>query len=263
MSWRENARDHAAVGGDRSRQDVHDRQPQRYSPRSSVFVDRRARIRLHRRAFGLWQEHVPAYYRRLRACERRCFAVERTADRPPGSRSRHDVSGAFAISLAHRHRERRMAARDEGIAETRAYGQGGRISRSRSSFSFRRSLSRPTERRNETARCPGTAVRPRSGNHAHGRAVRRARFPDPGIAAGGGVEGARAGGSVRINSASIQNWILPVAALAAWEILGRAGLTPRYLSTPSAILAALWEIALTGELFVALAASLYRVSVGF
>jgi ABC-type nitrate/sulfonate/bicarbonate transport system permease component len=68
---------------------------------------------------------------------------------------------------------------------------------------------------------------------------------------------------VRPNSASIQNWILPVAALAAWEILGRAGLLPRYLSTPSAILAALWEIALTGELFVALAASLYRVAVGF
>jgi ABC-type nitrate/sulfonate/bicarbonate transport system permease component len=68
---------------------------------------------------------------------------------------------------------------------------------------------------------------------------------------------------VRINAASIQNWILPVAALAAWEVLGRAGLLPRYLSTPSAILAALWELALTGELFVALAASLYRVSVGF
>src|SRR5262249_30768772 len=75
--------------------------------------------------------------------------------------------------------------RDEGIAETRAYRQGGRISRSCSSFSFRRSLSRPAERRNETARCPGTVVRARSGNHADGRAVRRARFPDPGIAAGG------------------------------------------------------------------------------
>ena len=56
---------------------------------------------------------------------------------------------------------------------------------------------------------------------------------------------------MRLNSASIQNWILPVAALAAWEILGRAGALPRYLSTPSAILAALWELALTGELFVA------------
>src|SRR6266702_1294094 len=84
-----------------------------------------------------------------------------------------------------------------------------------------------------------------------------------GPGAGRGIEGARAGGSVRPNSASIQNWILPVAALLAWEILGRAGLLPRYLSTPSAILAALWELALTGELFVALAASLYRVAVGF
>ena len=38
---------------------------------------------------------------------------------------------------------------------------------------------------------------------------------------------------------------------------------PRYLSFPSAILAALWELAITGELWVALAASLYRVSTGF
>jgi NitT/TauT family transport system permease protein/sulfonate transport system permease protein len=68
---------------------------------------------------------------------------------------------------------------------------------------------------------------------------------------------------VKINSATIQNWILPVAALVAWEIFGRAGMLPRYLSFPSAILAALWELAITGELFVALAASLYRVSAGF
>jgi ABC-type nitrate/sulfonate/bicarbonate transport system permease component len=68
---------------------------------------------------------------------------------------------------------------------------------------------------------------------------------------------------VRIRSASVQNWILPVATLIAWEILGRAGLLPRYLSWPSAILAALWELALSGELWVAVAASLYRVSIGF
>src|SRR5215831_15330719 len=103
---------------------------------------------------------------------------------PPGPDRGMMFQELSLFSLAHRHRERRMAARDEGIAETRAYRQGGRISRSRSSFSFRRSLSRPAERRDETARCPGTVVRARSGNHAHGRAVRRARFPDPGIAAG-------------------------------------------------------------------------------
>jgi ABC-type nitrate/sulfonate/bicarbonate transport system permease component len=68
---------------------------------------------------------------------------------------------------------------------------------------------------------------------------------------------------VRIKAASLQHGIVPIAVLAAWEIFGRAGMLPRYLSFPSAILEALWEITLTGELFTALAASLYRVSVGF
>ena len=68
---------------------------------------------------------------------------------------------------------------------------------------------------------------------------------------------------MKIRSATIQNWIVPVAALVAWEIFGRAGMLPRYLSLPSAILAALWELAVSGELLVALAASLYRVSTGF
>jgi ABC-type nitrate/sulfonate/bicarbonate transport system permease component len=68
---------------------------------------------------------------------------------------------------------------------------------------------------------------------------------------------------VRAPPAAIQHWIVPLAALAAWEILGSAGWLPRYLSTPSAIVAALWEIARTGELFVALGVSLYRVSAGF
>jgi ABC-type nitrate/sulfonate/bicarbonate transport system permease component len=68
---------------------------------------------------------------------------------------------------------------------------------------------------------------------------------------------------VRINSAAVQNWIVPVLVLAAWEGFGHAGLLPRYLSSPSAILLALWELASTGELWPALAASLYRVSAGF
>src|SRR5262249_18480899 len=68
---------------------------------------------------------------------------------------------------------------------------------------------------------------------------------------------------MRLKAASLQHLIRPVAALAPWGIFGRAGMLPRYLSFPSTILAALWEITLTGELFTALAASLYRVSVGF
>jgi NitT/TauT family transport system permease protein/sulfonate transport system permease protein len=62
---------------------------------------------------------------------------------------------------------------------------------------------------------------------------------------------------------AIQHWIVPVAVLAAWEGLGQAGLLPRYLSTPTLILAALWEVTSDGELVQALAVSLYRVSVGF
>jgi ABC-type nitrate/sulfonate/bicarbonate transport system permease component len=66
-----------------------------------------------------------------------------------------------------------------------------------------------------------------------------------------------------MNRNNLQHWIVPVAALAAWQIFGSAGVLPRYLSAPSAILAALRELASTGELFVALAVSLYRVLAGF
>jgi len=68
---------------------------------------------------------------------------------------------------------------------------------------------------------------------------------------------------VKAPSRSVQHWIVPLATLAAWELFGRTGLLPRYLSTPTLILAALWEITLDGELFSALASSLYRVSLGF
>jgi ABC-type nitrate/sulfonate/bicarbonate transport system permease component len=68
---------------------------------------------------------------------------------------------------------------------------------------------------------------------------------------------------VTIDSTRLQHWIVPLATVAAWEILGRAGILPRYLSTPGAILAGLWELSASGELFVALAASLFRVAAGF
>ena len=68
---------------------------------------------------------------------------------------------------------------------------------------------------------------------------------------------------MRARSALILNWTIPVAAVLAWEVFGRLDLLPRSLSVPSLIVAALWEIAVSGELFVALAASLYRVALGF
>ena len=68
---------------------------------------------------------------------------------------------------------------------------------------------------------------------------------------------------MRIKPALLLNWALPVATLVAWEVLGRLGLLPRYLSVPTLIVAALWEITVSGELATALAASLVRVTAGF
>jgi ABC-type nitrate/sulfonate/bicarbonate transport system permease component len=68
---------------------------------------------------------------------------------------------------------------------------------------------------------------------------------------------------VKLNAKTVQNWLIPVLVVVLWEGLGRTDLLPRYLSSPSAILEALWELAASGELFVALGVSLYRVSVGF
>ena len=68
---------------------------------------------------------------------------------------------------------------------------------------------------------------------------------------------------MRINWRVVQNWIVPVVVLVAWQLFGGAGMLPRYLSTPSAIVEGLWEMAATGELLAALAASLYRVTAGF
>lgn len=66
-----------------------------------------------------------------------------------------------------------------------------------------------------------------------------------------------------VASARLQNWIVPVGVVAAWQILGRAGALPQYLSYPSQIAAALWEVTADGELAVATAASLFRVIAGF
>lgn len=68
---------------------------------------------------------------------------------------------------------------------------------------------------------------------------------------------------MRIRAATLESWLIPVAVVLAWEVCGRSGMLPRYLSYPGAILEAFWELASTGELFVALAASLYRVAAGF
>src|SRR5262249_35888838 len=97
--------------------------------------------------------------------------------------------------------------------------------------------------------------------------LRRPACAGVGPAARGGAESARARGRrgrrVRIRRTLVLNWTIPVIVLVAWEVFGRLGALPRYLSAPSEIAAAFREIALSGELWVALAASLWRVSAGF
>src|SRR5262249_61192375 len=110
---------------------------------------------------------------------------------------------------------------------------------------------------------------PHPGGRAHGRVpqvggVRRSARAGLGPAARGSAQGAGAGGRrVRIRPALLLNWTLPVLTLVAWEVFGRLGMLPRYLSAPTQIAAALWEIAVSGELWVALVASLWRVTAGF
>lgn len=62
---------------------------------------------------------------------------------------------------------------------------------------------------------------------------------------------------------TLQNCLIPMAILVLWEVLGRADWLPHYLATPSRVVAGLWELARGGDLAAALAASLYRVALGF
>lgn len=68
---------------------------------------------------------------------------------------------------------------------------------------------------------------------------------------------------MRLTTTTLRNWAIPVMALVAWEVTGRLGMAPTYLSSPGAIVEALIELAKDGELAPALAASLYRVATGF
>jgi ABC-type nitrate/sulfonate/bicarbonate transport system permease component len=63
--------------------------------------------------------------------------------------------------------------------------------------------------------------------------------------------------------AIVQKLLVPVAVLVCWEAFGRLAVLPPYLSYPSQILAALWQVLVDGELLGAAATSLYRVMAGF
>ncbi|MBC8081626.1 MAG: ABC transporter permease [Hymenobacter sp.] len=58
--------------------------------------------------------------------------------------------------------------------------------------------------------------------------------------------------------------VLPVLLLTVWEVLARAGvLPPNLLPAPSRVLATIWQMARTGELWEHLGITLWRVALGF
>jgi len=62
----------------------------------------------------------------------------------------------------------------------------------------------------------------------------------------------------------LRSAVLPSGLLVAWEACVRFGLVdPLFLPAPSSMLTALWEVALTGELWVNIGASLWRIGCGY
>ena len=59
-------------------------------------------------------------------------------------------------------------------------------------------------------------------------------------------------------------WLVPVALLASWQLAAQLGwLSTRILPAPSAVLAAAWTLAASGELLIHLQASFTRAAIGF
>ena len=115
---------HAAAGGEGPRQDVHaaDNRSVTAIDRLSLAIDEHEFVSIVGPS-GCGKStflHILGGFEPATAAT----SAQRPAGRPSRPRSRHDVPGALAVSLAHRHRERRMAARDEGAAQARAPAQG-------------------------------------------------------------------------------------------------------------------------------------------
>jgi ABC-type nitrate/sulfonate/bicarbonate transport system permease component len=62
---------------------------------------------------------------------------------------------------------------------------------------------------------------------------------------------------------AVQKLLVPAAVIVIWEALGRRGDIAPYLSYPSQIVAAFWQLTADGELPQAAGVSLYRVIAGF
>jgi len=66
------------------------------------------------------------------------------------------------------------------------------------------------------------------------------------------------------HSENLMQWLLPVGIIVVWEALSLAGLIPsRILPAPTAVIAAAWNLTLTGELPRNIWVSFWRAMVGF
>jgi sulfonate transport system permease protein len=67
-----------------------------------------------------------------------------------------------------------------------------------------------------------------------------------------------------IDPRALTPWLLPAAALLGWEAAAASGLiSTRFLPAPSAVLAAGWRLALSGELWTNIQVSFARAAAGF
>ncbi|MBD2096988.1 ABC transporter permease [Trichocoleus sp. FACHB-591] len=68
----------------------------------------------------------------------------------------------------------------------------------------------------------------------------------------------------RFRSAGVRGFVLPVLLLIGWEALSRMGVfPPNLLPAPSTVIAAIWQLALKGDLWKHIGITLYRVAFGF
>ncbi len=146
-----------------------------------------AHARIPRAAWpiGLRQVDAALSDRRLPADRGRPHPGRRQAGRRTGTRPRHRVPAFRAVSLEDRARQHPLRARAAGHAARRARGARAGLHRSRRPQGFRGQLSVAALRRHEAAHRDRAHARLRSGDPAHGRAVRRARRADPQPDAGG------------------------------------------------------------------------------
>ena len=142
-------------------------------------LDPRRRVRHHRGALGLRQEHAPDADRRAAAADRRCGAARRPGGDRAGSRPRPGVSGFRPAAVAHRARQCGAWPRAQGRAGAEARRDRTPAHRHGGPFRLRAILSAPIVRRHAPARRHRARARGRAAGAADGRAVRGARRADP------------------------------------------------------------------------------------